>query len=56
MATQGWPSERKIVQVLAHVRLLSCHGRYDGDYDKTNLPGALLLTNYLTGRGDRSTA
>ena len=23
-------------------------GRYDGDYDKTNLPDELILTNYFT--------
>ena len=22
-------------------------GRYDGDFDKTNLPGELILTNYF---------
>ena len=27
----------------------SC-GRYDGDYDKTNLPGELILTNYFSVR------
>src|SRR5271166_550198 len=27
-------------------------GRYDGDYDKTNLPGELILTNYFTVRDD----
>ena len=25
-------------------------GRYDGDYDKTNLPDPLILTNYFTVR------
>src|ERR1035438_10064604 len=25
-------------------------GRYDGDFDKTNLPGDLILTNYFTVR------
>jgi len=25
-------------------------GRYDGDYDKTNLPDELILTNYFTVR------
>ena len=25
-------------------------GRYDGDYDKTNLPDELILTNYFTIR------
>ena len=25
-------------------------GRYDGEYDKTNLPDELILTNYFTVR------
>ena len=25
-------------------------GRYDGDFDKTNLPDELILTNYFTVR------
>jgi hypothetical protein len=25
-------------------------GRYDGEYDKTNLPDELILTNYFTAR------
>jgi hypothetical protein len=24
--------------------------RYDGEYDKTNLPGELIMTNYFTVR------
>ncbi|CDP86874.1 MULTISPECIES: hypothetical protein [Mycolicibacterium] len=26
--------------------------RYDGDYDKTNLPEELILTNYIVIRDD----
>jgi hypothetical protein len=28
-------------------------GRYDGDFDRTNLPGDLILTNYFTIRDDK---
>jgi len=28
-------------------------GRYDGDYDKTNLPDPLILTHYFTVRDDK---
>ena len=30
--------------------------RYDGDYDKTNLPDELILTNYVIIRDDLITA
>jgi hypothetical protein len=32
------------------VRDTIVRGRYDGDYDKTNLPDELILTNYFTVR------
>jgi len=28
-------------------------GRYDGNYDKTNLPDELVLTNYFTVRNGK---
>jgi hypothetical protein len=28
-------------------------GRYDGEFDTTNLPGELILTNYFTVRGGK---
>jgi hypothetical protein len=28
-------------------------GRYDGTFDKTNLPEELILTNYFTVRGGK---
>jgi hypothetical protein len=36
------------VEVLDHVGTVLVRARYDGDYDKTNLPGELIMTNYFT--------
>jgi hypothetical protein len=41
------------VQVLVHHGLVLVRARYDGDYDKTNLPTELILTNYFALRDDR---
>ena len=38
----------EVVEVVDHHGLTVVRGRYDGDYDKTNLPGELILTNYFT--------
>jgi hypothetical protein len=37
-------------EVLDHYGDTIVRGRYDGDYDKTNLPDPLILTNYFTVR------
>jgi len=37
-------------EVLDHHGDTIVRGRYDGDYDKTNLPDELILTNYFTVR------
>lgn len=38
----------EVVEVIDHHGLTVVRGRYDGDYDKTNLPEELILTNYFT--------
>ena len=40
----------EVTEVLAHHGDTIVRGRYDGDYDKTNLPAELILTNYFTVR------
>jgi hypothetical protein len=41
----------EVTEVLDHHGDTIVRGRYDGDFDKTNLPpGELILTNYLTVR------
>jgi hypothetical protein len=40
----------EVTEVLDHPGLTIVRGRYDGDYDKTNLPDELILTNYFTVR------
>ena len=39
-----------VTEVLDHHGETIVRGRYDGDFDKTNLPGELILTNYFTVR------
>jgi hypothetical protein len=41
------------VQVLDHYGDVIVRGRYDGDYDKTNLPPVLILSNYFSLRGGK---
>ena len=41
------------VEVLDHYGDTIVRGRYDGEFDKTNLPGELILTNYFTVRGGK---
>jgi hypothetical protein len=58
VAIRGWVAKEmvgdriniEVVEVVNHHGLTVVRGRYDGDYDKTNLPGALILTNYFTVR------
>jgi len=40
----------EVTDVLDHHGNTIVRGRYDGDYDKTNLPDELILTNYFTIR------
>ena len=39
-----------VTEVIDHDGETIVRGRYDGDYDKTNLPDELILTNYFTVR------
>jgi hypothetical protein len=39
-----------VTDVLDHRGDTIVRGRYDGDYDKTNLPDELILTSYFTVR------
>src|ERR1700734_4330487 len=36
----------EVREVIDHYGETIVRGRYDGDFDKTNLPGELILTNY----------
>ncbi len=44
----------EVVEVVHHDDLTLVRGRYEGDYDKTNLPpGDLIMTNYFTLRDNK---
>ena len=55
-AIRGWVARElvgdrvtvAVTEVLDHDGDTIVRGRYDGDYDKTNLPDELILTNYFT--------
>jgi hypothetical protein len=55
-AIRGWVSKEmvgdhvniQVTEVIGHHGQMVVRGRYDGDYDKTNLPEELILTNYFT--------
>jgi predicted transcriptional regulator len=38
------------IELIEHHGHTILRGRYDGEYDKTNLPDELILTNYFTVR------
>jgi hypothetical protein len=38
----------EVIEAIDHHGQMVVRGRYDGDYDKTNLPDELILTNYFT--------
>jgi hypothetical protein len=40
----------EVTEILDHHGDTIVRGRYDGNYDKTNLPGELVLTSYFTVR------
>ncbi|MFC4244194.1 nuclear transport factor 2 family protein [Gryllotalpicola reticulitermitis] len=44
------------VEVLDHYGDVIVRGRYDGDYDKTNLPDELILSNYFSIRNGKIVA
>ena len=43
----------QVTEVLDHYGEAIVRGRYDGEYDKTNLPDELILTNYFTVRNGK---
>ena len=43
-----------VTEVLDHHGDTVVCGRYDGDYDKTNLPDPLILTHYFTVRDGKT--
>lgn len=43
----------EVTEILDHHGDTIVRGRYDGDYDKTNLPDELILTSYFTVRDDK---
>jgi hypothetical protein len=55
-AIRGWVAKEmvgdrvsiEVVEIIDHHGQFVVRGRYDGDYDKTNLPDELVLTNYFT--------
>lgn len=42
-----------VVETIQHHGTTVVRGRYDGDYDKTNLPDELILTNYFQVEDDK---
>jgi ketosteroid isomerase-like protein len=57
-AIRGWVARElvgdrvtvAVTEVLDHHGDIIVRGRYDGNYDKTNLPDELILTSYFTVR------
>ena len=43
----------KVREVVAHYGDVIVRAQYDGDYDKTNLPEELIMTNYFSVRDGR---
>jgi hypothetical protein len=43
----------EVTEILDHHGDTIVRGRYDGNYDKTNLPDELVLTNYFTVRNGK---
>jgi hypothetical protein len=42
-----------VTEIVEHYGTTIVRARYDGDYDKTNLPDELILTSYFTVRGGK---
>jgi predicted transcriptional regulator len=43
----------EVIDATDHHGQIIVRGRYDGDFDKTNLPDELIMTNYFTIRNDK---
>jgi len=41
------------LEVVEHYGDVVVRGRFDGDYDKTNIPGELVMSNYFGVRDDK---
>ncbi len=60
-AIRGWVAREmvgdhvsiEVVEILSHHGLTVVRGRYDGDFDKANLPEELILTNYFAVSGGK---
>jgi len=46
----------EVTEAIERSGITVLRARYDGDYDKTNLPDELILTNYIVMRDDLITA
>lgn len=46
----------EVTEAIERSGITVLRARYDGDYDKTNLPDELILTNYIIIREDLITA
>ncbi|MGO8860709.1 MAG: nuclear transport factor 2 family protein [Acidimicrobiales bacterium] len=43
----------EVIEAIDHHGQIIVRGRYDGDYDRTNLPDELIMTSYFTIRNDK---
>ena len=43
----------EIIDAIDHHGQIIVRGRYDGDFDKTNLPDELIMTNHFTIRNEK---
>ena len=43
----------EVTEALDHHGQIVVRGRYDGDFDRTNLPDELIMTNYFTIRNEK---
>ena len=53
VATFGDRVTIELTEIVDHHGDTIVRGRYDGDYDKTNLPDELVLTSYFTVRNGK---
>ena len=43
----------EVIEVIDHYGETIVRGRYDGEFDRTNLPDEVILTNYFTVRDEK---
>lgn len=46
----------EVIEVIDHYDEIIVRGRYDGEFDRTNLPDEVILTNYFTIRDGKITS